>query len=65
MAQGTDSLLGQTQLFGNVNSSDSLWHDQVWAFRQFGPITKVTMYKAHFYDGEWHDPGELKGFQFW
>eukprot|EP00775_Hariotina_reticulata_P010764 gene10764-10920_t len=23
------------------------------------------MYKAHFYDGLWHDPGELKGFQFW
>jgi len=65
VAQKTDSLLGQTQLLGNQNVSDSIWHDQVPFYRQWGPITRVTMYKAHFYDGLWHDPGELKGFQFW
>lgn len=29
------------------------------------PLSKFVLYKAWYYDGEWHDPGELKGIQAW
>ncbi len=64
-AAANDALLGQTQLFGNKNTSDSLWNDQLKFFRSYGPISRVTVYKAWDYDGMYHDPGELKGLQFW
>jgi hypothetical protein len=54
-----------TEFMGNKNTSDSIWHDELPYFRQHGPITKFTLYRAFFYDGIWHDPGELKGMQFW
>jgi hypothetical protein len=60
-----DNVLGMTQFLGNYNSSDAVWHDELPFFRQHGPITRLTMYRAFFYDGIWHDPGELKGLQFW
>ncbi|WIA17009.1 hypothetical protein OEZ85_013919 [Tetradesmus obliquus] len=65
VAQGNDALVGQTQLLGNRNISDSIWHDQIPFFRKYGAISKITAYKAYDYDGLNHDPGELKGFQFW
>lgn len=63
--QANDALVGQTQLFGNKNISDSIWQDQLPFYREYGPITKITAYKATEYDNLYHDPGELKGFQFW
>eukprot|EP00879_Flechtneria_rotunda_P027283 GHRR01029224.1.p1 GENE.GHRR01029224.1~~GHRR01029224.1.p1 ORF type:complete len:228 (+),score=10.75 GHRR01029224.1:49-684(+) len=65
VGQANDAIIGQTPFFGNRNTSDSIWHDEMWAFRKYGPISKITAYQATFYDGVWHDPGELKGFQFW
>ncbi|KAF6254331.1 hypothetical protein COO60DRAFT_1703369 [Scenedesmus sp. NREL 46B-D3] len=65
LAAANDALVGQTQLLGNRNISDSIWHDQIPFFRKYGPISKLTAYKASEYDDLYHDPGELKGFQFW
>lgn len=65
VASSTDTIIGMTQFMGNKNTSDSIWHDEVPYFRQHGPISKFTLYRAFFYDGHWHDPGELKGMQFW
>lgn len=45
--------------------SDSAWHDDTWAFRAFGALSRLTLYKAWFYDGAWHNPGEFKGIQAW
>jgi hypothetical protein len=45
--------------------SDGVWHDDTWAHLRYGPISRLTLYKAWYYDGAWHDPGELKGVQAW
>ena len=36
-----------------------------WALERYGPITALELCKAWFYDGAWHDPGELKGVRTW
>jgi hypothetical protein len=45
------------------NIQDTIDHDQTWAFKRYGNITSVLACKAWYYDGIWHDPGELKGIQ--
>lgn len=65
VAAASDNLVGMTTFMGNRNITDSIWHDELPHFRQHGPLSKLTLYRAFFYDGIWHDPGELKGMQFW
>jgi hypothetical protein len=60
-----DPVVGISRLLGLRNRSDSMRHDDAWAFRRHGPISRLTLFKAWYYDGEWHDPGELKGMQSW
>lgn len=60
-----DRIVFNSPLLGKANMSDSAWHDDTWAFRRYGPISRLTLYKAWFYDGVWHNPGEFKGIQTW
>eukprot|EP00877_Chromochloris_zofingiensis_P006360 jgi/Chrzof1/1978/Cz10g28190.t1 len=63
--QTTDIFTARTPLYGHQNDSDAAPNDQVWAYRKYGPITRLELFKANFYDGVWHDPGEMKGVQPW
>jgi hypothetical protein len=60
-----DPIVSNSTLYGRPNMSDSVWHDDTWAHKRWGPISRLTLYKAWYYDGEWHDPGEFKGIQAW
>ncbi|KAF6256750.1 hypothetical protein COO60DRAFT_1528060 [Scenedesmus sp. NREL 46B-D3] len=60
-----DPVVGYSNLYGRPTPNDTVWHNQEWAFRMHGPLSRFTLFKAWFYDGEWHDPGELKGLQSW
>ena len=63
--QKGDAIIGHSELIGHPNASDAAWADYTPYFQQYGPITNIMMLRAYFYDGEWHDPGEFKGLQFW
>ncbi|KIY96229.1 hypothetical protein MNEG_11733 [Monoraphidium neglectum] len=61
-----DAVIEYTPLYGAPNLTDSAWHDDTWAFMQYGPITAMSLY----YSVLWHDPyigwhpgGEFKGIQ--
>ncbi len=58
-----DPIVSKSNLFGRPNLNDSVWHDDTWAHHKYGPISRLTLYKAWYYDGLWHNPGELKGIQ--
>lgn len=60
-----DAIVGNSSLYGHANMSDAVAHDDTWAFRRYGPVSRLTLYKAWYYDGAWHDPGEFKGIQAW
>jgi hypothetical protein len=60
-----DPVVGYSNLYGRPAPNDTVWHNQEWAFRMYGPLSQFTLFKAWYYDGEWHDPGELKGLQSW
>uniref|UniRef100_A0A383VG82 Uncharacterized protein n=1 Tax=Tetradesmus obliquus TaxID=3088 RepID=A0A383VG82_TETOB len=60
-----DPVVGYSSLYGRPAPNDTVWHNQEWAFRMYGPLSRFTLFKAWYYDGEWHDPGELKGLQTW
>lgn len=60
-----DPIVALSPLLGRRNASDTLAFDSSWAFRQHGSISRLTLWKAWYYDGAWHDPGELKGLQMW
>jgi hypothetical protein len=60
-----DPVVGYSNLYGRPAPNDTVWHNQEWAFRTYGPLSRFTLFKAWYYDGVWHDPGELKGLQSW
>jgi len=39
-------------LYGRANISDSAWHDDTAAFKEYGPITAMEVYRSE----RWHDP---------
>lgn len=41
-----------TPLYGHPNLTDSAWHDDTWAFMEYGPITAMEVYRSV----RWHDP---------
>lgn len=49
----TDPIVGYSDFYGHPNASDAIWHDETWAFSSHGPISKMALYKAWFYDGSW------------
>ncbi|GBF89996.1 tyrosine serine phosphatase [Raphidocelis subcapitata] len=62
-----DPVIAYTDLYGRANLSDSAWHDDTWAFNEYGPITALSMFHS---GNGWHDPfigfhpgGEFKGIQ--
>jgi hypothetical protein len=34
-----DPVIAYTPLYGHRNLTDSAWHDDTWAFMEYGPIT--------------------------
>ncbi|GBF88704.1 tyrosine serine phosphatase [Raphidocelis subcapitata] len=60
-----DPVIAYSDLYGRPNISDSAWHDDTWAFMEYGPITAMEVYHS---GNGWHDPyigfhpgGEFKG----
>jgi hypothetical protein len=60
-----DPIIGYSPFYGFKDPKDVIWFNQEIAFRRYGPLSQFILYKAWYYDGEWHDPGELKGLQTW
>ncbi len=50
-----------SKMYGMYNITDTVPFNTTLIYLTHGPITKITLYKAWYYDGAWHNPGELKG----